>query len=74
MADMSIALGAKIRRLRRAKGYESMEAFAHDLGLSWPTVSRYERGLTTPPPAKLHRIADVLGTTAEALLSEDEAA
>jgi transcriptional regulator with XRE-family HTH domain len=72
MADMSRALGARIREQRKAKGFDSIEAFAHALGFSWPTVSRYERGVTTPDLVRLHKIADVLDTTAEALLAEGE--
>lgn len=54
-------LGAKIRRIRREKGYESIESFAHALGMSWITVSRYERGVSEITVQRLHRVADVLG-------------
>lgn len=74
MADMSRALGARIRELRKEAGYDSIEAFAHALGFSWPTVSRYERGVTTPDLVRLHHIADVLGVPVEDLLSDREAA
>lgn len=60
MADMSSALGARIRELRKKKGFDSIEAFAHALGYSWITVSRYERGKSTPDLARLHHIADTL--------------
>lgn len=69
MTDMSRPLGARIRQLRTAAGYESIEAFAHALGYSWPTVSRYERGVTTPSLDRLHRIADVLDVTLDELLN-----
>lgn len=74
MADMSRALGVRIRELRREAGYDSIEAFARALGFSWPTVSRYERGVTTPDLVRLHHIADVLGVSVEDLLTEKEAA
>lgn len=71
---MSRALGARIRELRKRQGYESIEAFARDLGYSWPTVSRYERGVTTPDLERLHHIADTLGVTLEDLLDGARAA
>lgn len=74
MSDMSIALGRRIRKLRRAKGYESMEAFAYALGVSWPTVSRYERGIAAPSMERLHQIADVLGVPIDDLLNDKQAA
>lgn len=74
MADMSIALGEKIRLLRRQKGYKSIEAFAQALGYSWPTVSRYERGVTTPSLDRLHEIADLLEVPLEELLDGRKAA
>lgn len=74
MADMSIALGVRIRELRKAAGYESIEAFAHALGYSWPTVSRYERGVTTPSLDRLRTIAETLGITLEDLLDEERVA
>lgn len=60
MPAMSRALGERIRELRREAGYDSIEAFARALGYSWPTVSRYERGVTTPDLVRLHHIAAVL--------------
>lgn len=71
MADMSNALGRKIRLLRREKGFDSMESFAQALGYSWITVSRYERGKTTPDLVRLHHIADVLGVSAEDLVGDE---
>lgn len=69
MSDMSSALGARIRELRLAKGY-TIESFAHELGYSWITVSRYERGKSTPDITRLHHIADALGVTASELLGQ----
>jgi transcriptional regulator with XRE-family HTH domain len=69
-----VKLGVRIRRLRKAKGYESIEAFARDLGYSWITVSRYERGKSTPDLTRLHHIADVLGVSIAELVSDEVAA
>jgi transcriptional regulator with XRE-family HTH domain len=73
---MSRALGARIRELRREAGYDSIEAFARALNYSWPTVSRYERGVSTPSLARLREIAALLDVSLEELLNgrEDEAA
>lgn len=74
MADMSIGLGERIRELRKRANYDSIEAFAHALGYSWPTVSRYERGVTTPSLERLRHIADTLGVSLEELLEQDKVA
>lgn len=67
MADMSSELGSRIRNLREARGY-TIESFARDLGWSWITVSRYERGKSTPSLERLHHIADTLDVSVEELL------
>lgn len=72
--DRAVRLGKRIRRLRKAKGYGSIEAFARDLGFSWITVSRYERGKSTPDLDRLHQIADLLGVSVSELVSEEVAA
>lgn len=74
MTDMSIARGAQIRKLRREKGFDSIEAFARALGWSWITVSRYERGKSNPSIERLYKIADVLGVPIEDLLTEEKVA
>ena len=67
-------LGRRIRRLRTEKGFESIEAFGIALGYSWITVSRYERGVTTPTLARLQHIANVLDVPLSELLTEKAAA
>jgi len=66
-------LGARIRRLRREAGFDSIESFAHALGMSWITVSRYERGISEISVERLHRIADVLKLPIGRLLDDEEA-
>lgn len=70
----SVKLGKRIRALRKAKGYDSIEAFARELGFSWITVSRYERGKSTPDLERLHQIADLLGVTISDLVAEEAVA
>jgi transcriptional regulator with XRE-family HTH domain len=65
-------LGQRIRDHREAKGY-TIESFAYALGFSWITISRYERGKSTPDLERLHKIADLLGISIGALVTEDEA-
>lgn len=66
-------LGQRIRQLREAKGY-TIESFAIALGYSWITVSRYERGKSTPTVERLHHIADTLGVPADELLTDIDGA
>lgn len=68
------ALGRRIRRIRLEKGFDSIEAFGIALGYSWITVSRYERGVTTPTLARLQHIANVLDVPLAELLSDKAAA
>lgn len=67
-------LGARIRRARKEAGFDSIEAFAHALGYSWITVSRYERGVSEITVARLHHIADVLDVPISALVDGEKAA
>lgn len=60
MNDMSTVIGDNIRRIRKDRGYDSIEAFARALEWPWITVSRYERGKSTPSVERLYEIADVL--------------
>jgi transcriptional regulator with XRE-family HTH domain len=75
MVDMSsgigVQLGARIRALRTTRGY-TIESFAQKLGFSWITVSRYERGKSTPNIDRLHHIAEVLDVSIEDLVSDSE--
>lgn len=79
MSDMSspagraVRLGQRIRVLRKEKGFDSIEAFARECGFSWITVSRYERGKSTPDLERLHRMADVLDVSVGELVAEEEA-
>lgn len=67
-AELDLALGRQIRARRTAAGM-SLREFSARAELSPSFISQLERGLARPRITSLHRVARVLGTTAQALLS-----
>ncbi|WP_125131345.1 XRE family transcriptional regulator [Microbacterium sp. 10M-3C3] len=67
------ALGARIRMLRREHGMTLTQA-ARRAGLSHSFLSQVERGHERLSMASLFRVAQALGTTQQALLTEDRPA
>lgn len=67
------ALGAQIRQARKDAGHVSMESFAREIGVSWITVSRWERGVSEISVDRLGQIADALGVSIERLLERKAA-
>lgn len=61
------AIGDRIRKLRGTKGFRSQQALAEALGVSLPTVNRWETGKSAPEE-KLPALCEALGVTAEHLL------
>lgn len=55
-------VGESIRELRDERGWKQRE-LAERLGVSPFTVSRWERGDSTPSLARLNEIADTFGVT-----------
>jgi transcriptional regulator with XRE-family HTH domain len=66
-ADLSIAVGAAIRRAREAGGL-SMRALARLAEISQPFLSQVERGATSPSLFTLYRIAHALGIAPSELM------
>ena len=66
-ANRLSAVGARIRKLRRAQGLTSI-ALARKIGMSQAQVSRLETGLQLFRSLTLMRFAQVLGTTPTELL------
>lgn len=66
---VSEKFGRNLRKLRDERGL-TQESLARELGVSWITVSRYERGKSQPTANRLHLIAEVLDTTAAELLKD----
>ncbi|MEE1782134.1 XRE family transcriptional regulator [Streptomyces sp. SP17BM10] len=63
----AVAVGAAIRRRRRALGIPMVE-LAASAGLSQPFLSQLERGLATPSLSSIYRIAESLDCPPGALL------
>lgn len=69
---MSLAqtFGANVRRVRVLKGL-TLEALAHDVGLSYSYVGEIERGHRNPTLGVVDRIADALSVDPLELLRAD---
>lgn len=65
-----LMLGNKIKSLRLEKGL-SQESFAKELSVVRQTVSKWEKGLSTPDSDMIILIANVLDTTVSDLLCEN---
>ena len=67
-----MTIGERIKELRTEKGY-SLRTLATALGVSAPTLQRYETGeIPNISPAMINKLADALGTSASWLLGEHE--
>ena len=59
--------GRNVRQARRAKGV-TLEALAHDVGLSYSYLGELERGRRNPTLLVVEKVAKVLDTDAVKLL------
>lgn len=66
---LAIVFGQNVRESRRAKGI-TLEAFAHDVGLSYSYVGELERGRRNPTLKIVERIASALEADPLKLLSK----
>ena len=66
-------VGARIGLLRSAMGL-SQTALAHQLGISFQQVQKYETGQNRISASRLHRVATVLETSVEAFFPPVETA
>lgn len=74
MAEINEKIGMKIKRYRMSSKMTQAE-FAERLGVTGAAVSAYENGIRQPSFDVLVKIANILGTTTDALLgrvSHDE--
>ena len=69
--ELAITFGLNVRRYRHTKGI-TLEAFAHDVGLSYSYLGELERGRRNPTLRVVERIAAALGATPLLLLTELE--
>jgi len=65
-------LGERLARLRRARGFSKTD-LADRLGVTVTSICYWEQGRSRPRLARLHELADLLGTTPTELLSRDSA-
>jgi len=65
-----IQLGARIKALRKAKGWTQKE-LANMVDVRYPQLNKYESGLHAPPVEKLVLLADALETSVDFLLAGD---
>jgi len=61
--------GARVRELRKEKGWRSQEAFANHLNLDRTYISGIERGTRNPTLDVIVKLAHGLGVTPAELLS-----
>lgn len=67
-----MTIGERIKELRLEKGY-SLRVLAKQIGVTAPTLQRYETGeITNIGPEMVNKIAHELGTSASWLLGEHE--
>jgi transcriptional regulator with XRE-family HTH domain len=66
-------VGERLRTARRSVGL-TQKQLADELGVESITVSRWERGATSPSLTRLRRIAELTGTTVSDLVRAPDAA
>ena len=52
-------LGDKLKHCRTTKGW-TQEQLARNLGVSWNTVQRWEKGKTRPSPLAMEKLEELL--------------
>lgn len=72
-AGTTDGVGSRLRAARRASGL-TQKQLAEELGVEAITVSRWERGATSPSLPRLRRIAELTGTTVSDLVRAPDAA
>lgn len=65
-----VALGARVRRLRKAAGM-TQEVLAHAAGLHWTYIGQIERGERNPTYRNLIRLAAGLGVEPAHVVQDD---
>lgn len=66
-------MGIRLRAARRGAGF-TQKQLAEELGVEAITVSRWERGVTSPSLPRLRRIAELTQTTVSDLVRAPDAA
>jgi transcriptional regulator with XRE-family HTH domain len=74
MSDLKM-IGRRVQKLRMSQTSLTQTDLATAVGVSWPTISRLERGVGRRLDIdRLHDVARALGVTVEELLNGDKAA
>lgn len=66
-----VAVGVRVRQVRRAAGYRSQQALAEEIGVSRETINRIEQGRQQPDTTTLARIALACGVSESYLLGTE---
>ena len=66
--DLRAAVGARIKELRKARGW-TMKELAVQLGVRHTHLSKYEAGLHAPPLEKLVQLAELFAVTVDYLVA-----
>lgn len=65
-----MSIHSRIRQKRLERGFTSQEAFAKEVGVVWQTIQQWEtEGGTAPKRSRIQKVAEVLGTTPEWLMT-----
>lgn len=65
-----MSIHQRIKQKRLERGYKSQQALAEAVGVVWQTVQQWEdEGGTAPNRNRIKKVAEVLGTTPEWLLT-----
>lgn len=70
LKSLNKAVGLKLKKIRKAKGFKSQEALADAIGTDAATVSRWETGVHQPSADMLNKLLDVLRIEEESLWPE----
>lgn len=71
-SQIRATLSSQVRRLRLRLGWSQLD-LAETIGVSRATVNRIERGHHTPDVHTVYHLADVLGVTADTLITRHSA-
>ncbi len=67
--NLANKIGTSLSRIRRDGGW-TQGGLAEKIGVETETISRFERGATTPSLVTLQMLADTMGTTITELIGE----
>lgn len=68
-----LAVGERLKALRLAKGFDTIRAFAKDLGVEEDRYTTWEKGKALIPPQSVADLIDRFGVTADWLYFGDPA-